>query len=573
MALKPETKPVKRPRIATYDLEWIPGTLEVRIVGFYDGDSYRDFGTIPAFLNAVLRREYSGTWFYAHAGGKYDVQFVLEAIEGNDAYSVEACFAGSSAIIVRIERGPHTWLFLDSYWLLRAKLRDIATMIGRDKGGIEETPENRDEVIAYFRDTPLPELRAYNEGDCINLYDAIEMFRERLEALGGELKMTVASCAMTLFRRRFLSESIPTNATINQYARVAYIGSRCEVFHKRCRSGYDYDINSSFPAAMQRPLPGRINSRRKTLPRRGPYLARVSLVSPARDIPPLPYRSESTGRIYFPIGYWETWLTDVDVELLLESGGDLVDVKEVITFHANHDLEGYACTLYDWRKGATDEAMRYVLKILLNSLYGKFAERTAKQTLLLRPKEIPPGSTMLRPGVFIASREAKVPHEHVPFSAAITAYARRSLYEWLVKCYETYYCDTDGFVASDRDIFPTSKELGDLKLECEVVEGEFAAPKLYTLKKPDGGRIMKAKGFRRLSYEDFLELAEGREIQIERISGIRENLRRRGSLTPREILVPKKARGIVRPKRKFHPDGSSEPWDVREIEDVYHSNH
>ena len=62
--------------ITTYDLEWLPETMALRVVGVYDEDkgyrSYTDaagLSPMERFLNAELSAENSGRMFYAHAGG------------------------------------------------------------------------------------------------------------------------------------------------------------------------------------------------------------------------------------------------------------------------------------------------------------------------------------------------------------------------------------------------------------------------------------------------------------------------------------------------------------------------
>ncbi len=565
MKLRPERRPIKRPRIATYDLEWVPETLTIRVVGFYDGKCYRDFGSIDAFLNVVLTPEYAGTWIYAHAGGSYDVQWILDHA-AKRGLEIWAHFSGSSAIIVEIRKGNHRWLFLDSYYLLKAPLRKIAAMIGRDKGGVEDTGKNREEVKAYFRDVPIAELRDYNRGDCVNLYDAIAQFEERLISLGGELRMTLASCAMNLFRRKYLKHIIPIVPSINIAARAAYTASRCEVLNKSCQEGFDYDINSSFPAAMLLPQPGKAIRRGRKLPKQGPFLIHARFWVPDVLIPPLPYRMEKDRRIYFPVGTWDGWITDIDLQLLESIGGDLEHIHEAIQFEPIDDLAGYATTLYEMRRKAGDEALKYILKILLNSLYGKFAEKAEKTTIIINPAERPkPPAQMLKPGVWMLVEKKDVPHAHVPLACHITSIARRSLYEQMARCKEVYYCDTDGFVAGAKDVLEVSDKLGALKLEATVKNGMFLAPKLYTIEKKDGSRIIKAKGFSRITFKEFTDLAEMRTVEVDRMSRVRENLRRRGSLSPIEILVPKRIRGTVKPKRNFAADGSSVPWHVSEI--------
>lgn len=207
-------------------------------------------------------------------------------------------------------------------------------------------------------------------------------------------------------------------------------------------------------------------------------------------------------------------------------------------------------------------------------LYGKFAEQSEKQSLHVNPGaaffEKNMERDMLMPGVWLAWEEVEVDHVHVPFAAHITALARRNLYRFMVQAKETYYCDTDGFACDLGSTFETSDSLGALKLEKVIREATFLAPKQYTMlteqldKDGKPKRITKGKGFSGITYRQFLQLEQGEEIEIERMARIRENLRA-GRTEPIERLYPKRLRGTVRPKRRFHSNGSSYPWSVDEL--------
>ena len=152
--------------------------LKLRMAGYYDqpdvgdivGDGaeatrierYRSFETIKDLLDFMLVRETRGMWFFAHAGGLADMQFVLDELleeikrqtateccsttitigedgekteeHKSSAWKIKASFSGSSAIIVHVIKGKNAWHFVDSYWLLRDKLASIGKAIGVLKG-------------------------------------------------------------------------------------------------------------------------------------------------------------------------------------------------------------------------------------------------------------------------------------------------------------------------------------------------------------------------------------------------------------------------------------------------------
>lgn len=595
MALEPFRGKRAPRRLATYDLEWIPGDakkaaahgfepFQLRVAGYYDGRRYRAFTCMRDFLRAVLVARNSGMWMFAHAGGLADIQFVFDYLltHERDRYEISAAFSGSSAIIVRVQRGRHHWVFCDSFWLIRSKLRDIGSWMGLEKGGEEGSTET------FY--APLSELITYNERDCVLLYDAIRRFESVVLELGGVLEKTAASTALKLFRAKYLTKTIQVDDGINAIARQAYIASRVEVFQKKVDWFNYWDINSSFPHAMTFDAPGNCIGELSVFPKNGQFLADCTITVHECDIPPLPMRTAKR-RIYFPMGSWRAWFWAEDLRLLEETGHRIERVHRVIGFESCGDLRGYATDVYERRKSSTDEGYRQVLKIFLNSLYGKFAESPFKQKIVINPdekffekhSEREPGKMgyeYLQPSVYALDEERVIPHAHVPFSVAITSRARANLTRYMLQAAPVYYCDTDGMATKHE--FESSKELGALKLEKRAESGHFEAPKLYAIDaswidgKEERRTVIKAKGFsrirdegddqsHRMRIEDFLRLVETRDaLQVETMSRVKSNLRA-GNTHPREWLQKKRYIGNLRPKRSFHENGTSRPWTVSEL--------
>lgn len=574
MALNIITTKRKLRNFLTYDFEWVPGTLEIRLCGVFDGKKYRAYRSIKQFLAGEMTSKNRGKWFYAHAGGLADFQFILHEIEKRPEYSVRAAFSGSSAIIVHVRRGKNSWHFVDSYWLLQDKLENIGKWIGMEKGEAEkrQTPE---EAKEFYRSADLFTLMEYNELDCVILFKAITHMQEVLWELGGQLQMTLASSAMQLFRRKFLTDNIDTNGSVNARAENAYFASRVEVFNRECWNADYLDINSSFPYAMTKPCPGQLIKTTRYIPDHGLYLAEVTVHVPECFLPPIPMRLE--GRLFFPVGTWKTWLSNVDIELLQLEGGKILKVWEVMHFEPFDDLAAYAMTLYEKRKIAKSPFEKKAFKLLLNSLYGKFGEAHEKSSLHWNPEKIDRANwEELFPGAWLADTWTPVPHRHVPVSVHITAQARKTIYDFMSSCEEIHYCDTDGFSTTEK--LETGTELGALKLEKRIRHGRFHAPKVYCL---DGDELQndgswkdlgddgaKAKGFSGVTVKRYNELMEGKAIQFERMRRIKE-LARRGNFKPREDVIFKRLQHSVVGKRHMYPDGHTRPWQVKELADYF----
>lgn len=553
----------RKVRFRTYDLEWYPGTLTLRLVGEHDGSRYTSYKTIRAFLQSALRPVNSGLVWFAHAGGLADVQFILEEIAQDARYSVQCIMSGSSAIMVRITDDHSSWTFADSYWLLRSPLKQIGASIGIPKLSDYRCPHpcQHEEGHCVFYAPPAI-LETYNEQDCLILWTALDRFQDTIMRMGGAMKRTLAATAMHLFRSRYLHREIPTLDGINSDSRLAYVASRVEVFRPSCERANYYDVNSSFPASMTLDQPGRMFDVTTRIPDSGLFLAHCQVTVPEVYIPPLPYRAKG-GRIYFPTGSWDAWLMASDVEYLLSKGGKIGRVEKVLRFQPFADLRDYALVLYELKANAKDPFERMIWKLLLNSLYGKFAERAEKERILINPPSTE-GLELISPGIFREQETADLAHVHVPIAANITSLSRTLLGRYLDQAHdlgEVYYADTDSVVTNAT--LSVSDELGLLKLEKEVTSGRFLAPKLYAIVGGGGKVTVRAKGFRRMGMADFQTLEKGGTIEVTRMVRVKENANY-GDLKPREKIVPKRYIG-ARPKRS--PDGAdTRPWKKEEIE-------
>lgn len=691
--LNPITTPPKWRQFSVIDLEWVPGEqlplprntvveveglrgtfniplpvskrqtgpLQLRLAAVYDevtdeaydhadGDepvrveNYESFSTVKEMLDHILVRENRGRWFYAHAGGLADMEFVLDEIlkeikenlvddfgtrytlklpngeekkmgverhedYGSGDFRVRASFSGSSAIIVHVSKGKNSWHFCDSYWLLRDKLSSIGEAIKIKKG---DTPEavaflkstfgkdklddlTETELKKFFTNAPIEVLTAYNKVDCMILWKAVAQFEEEIQSLGGQLQQTIASTGMSLFRRKYLTRTIYTSERVNDIADDAYFASRVEVVSRNCFDFFLYDINSSFPFSMTFPQPAGLKDVLSKIPdawlemsegatdpddprEQNIFIADVTIEVPDMVLPPVPYRIE--GRVFFPIGRWRSWLTSADLRLALREGCRIHKVHEVYVFEPFLDLRGYATDIYAKRAASDIPFRKLVLKYLLNSLYGKYAENPMKQEMLLNPDEVDREEMQLvQPGVWLREKAAIIAHRHVPISAHITAIARRTLYENAKECYRQkkplYYCDTDS-LATKADLPVDDKKLGMLKLEKKMEWGEFIAPKIYRgegfeLKKGQWVpiRTAKAKGFslgknKAEAWDRFARIAAGDRIGIQRQVRLRE-LYRSGLTAPIDILVIKALTFEMLSKRFHYPDGETRAWSIEEL--------
>lgn len=173
-----------------------------------------------------------------------------------------------------------------------------------------------------------------------------------------------------------------------------------------------------------------------------------------------------------------------------------------------------------------NEALSYVYKILMNSLYGRFGINPKSTTseihteeerskLIQHPtfkdadllemdkeladKDYDKGNVWLM--TFNVNTESDAAHWNPPknaavqIAAAITACARIYMYPYISR-EDCYYTDTDSVILGKPlpEEMISSKVLGKLKLEYIIKSGYFLAPKAYTFDPKEGNQIVKYKG-------------------------------------------------------------------------------
>ncbi len=249
-------------------------------------------------------------------------------------------------------------------------------------------------------------------------------------------------------------------------------------------------------------------------------------------------------------------------------------------------------TLYRYRDKSEkdyDPGLAEVVKIMLNSAYGKFGMRTLRKKVYRfddpdLPDNAVPASSDIESPIWYAEEEVDAPYIMPQIAARVTAVSRVQLYrvfdEALKKGGHVYYGDTDSAVVDV--VLKTGTKLGELKDEFPEhsgnLKGEFVGPKLYLLSAPGTDfRKVKAKGVERKREENGKKLSpeeiERRfEERVRKLAAggtlYQRRLEKVGSLAragfmrgPREIMVPRRLLPD-QGKRVMLPDGTTRPYRV-----------
>jgi len=225
-------------------------------------------------------------------------------------------------------------------------------------------------------------------------------------------------------------------------------------------------------------------------------------------------------------------------------------------------FKGYVGELYSLRKKYKSEnnSMELVVKLLLNSLYGKFGQK-----FIGRDNWIPANISMEeldkldkveRVGDFFCVKKTSDPSCFcIPIWASYTtAYARDKLFSYIIET-DPYYCDTDSII-TDKEL-PESSELGEMKLEMYIKHGVIVKPKMYALLDGNNQEYVKVKGVgTRLTIESFKSILRGEKVSYIKFTKFKESMRR--GLIPNELQNVEKDLSLEDTKRIW-----SSPFDPK----------
>ena len=304
----------------------------------------------------------------------------------------------------------------------------------------------------------------------------VELTFRLVAKVGG---VSASQWALKLFRSeaRVHIQKITTPLAVK-----SYYGGRveCYVNHMPVENIKYYDFNSLFPTVMaENPMPIKYvqtirnpsHEMVKTLLAKGFFLfahVRVNVPEDER-IPPFPLKHN--GKLYFPVGEFDTFLASPEIVLGLEKGW-IKKFYIIEQYYAKNVFKEFVEKYYRLR--LQDEANSMFYKLVLNSLYGKFGQRRTKSKIV-QLKEPYTGHMALLDGkekasvYFIRGQGFAVKklgeYEYIPaISSAIASYARVKLYKTMEKIkFNVVYTDTDSLFTPET--LETGTGLGELKLK------------------------------------------------------------------------------------------------------------
>lgn len=373
-----------------------------------DDMEVKEFTDLADFVKVVLdpsnRKQMASTVIYAHNAG-FDLRFIVPLLtKYRDEIVVEPRERMTNNIyelvITDKTTGKRITRFRDSMALYPKKLEEFSSLFAP-----QYKKQNIKKEDGTFRfDVNNPVHREYARNDALCLVVSLKAFDDLVyEKYGIHIKGTISSTAFQAMLRFLPDDETYWRhcRTAEQWLRKGYYGGRVQandfvIFRssdpKVTTYTYSFDINSSYPAQMRKGVPKGKGVFTSQYEHGFPGIYDAVVTVPDIPFPPIP-RKDKDGTLSFPIGTFNTRVTSMELERLIELGGYFKVIEgfyfpEGLCFPFGDFV--YVCEKLrtEFKRTATEE----VVKLIQNSVYGKFGTRPEGRRVSIDLTDSPTGN-------------------------------------------------------------------------------------------------------------------------------------------------------------------------------------
>jgi len=477
--------------------------------------------SIEDFQKEFENPMYKNKYIFAH-----NAEFDLLTIFGNIITEVDNSAVFNGKFIAAKYNNNIT--FGDSMNLYPASVEKIGEMMGLkklDNIKVRSQKLNKNNITEDDID--------YCKRDCEIVYKALLRMFENI----GVIKLTVPSLAMFQFRFQYLPKDIVFSEIVDDFYE-SYYGGRTEAFRIGKVKAEVYDINSLYPFAMIETIFPDVKHLHKVLDLNVKYLlylldtyeglAKVTVRHKETYFGYLPVRMEinKSEKLVFPVGEFTTTVNFNELRFAVDEG--VVEILKVhYAIYANpveSPFIDFVLDNYKKRLQSPNELDKTIYKLIMNSLYGRFAMRMKMTTTYYDDlpysiiRELEQADKFYDLQLFNIERndcyliteneQMKNSFFSIPaYSSYITSYARVKLLKAMIanEKNKVCYCDTDSIFLMDNFVGNVSDNIGDFKKEPKIVI-EINGLKNYIYINGEGKETTVIKGISRNS----VKISEGK---------------------------------------------------------------
>jgi hypothetical protein len=469
--------------------------------------------------------------FIFHNFGKFDSIFLI-AIACKLNYTIKVIKRHNIIYELSLTNDNHiNIIFRDSCLLFPQSLSFLASLFNLEKN-IEWNHKNS--IDDYKNIEFRKNLINYCQNDTKILLKSFENYKILMKKefnIDILNYLTIPALSFVLFRKEYYDDSLPIwrlNENVDSFIRNSYHGGVVDVYKPILKDGYCYDVNSLYPYVMKffempvgKPIYSIFNFDFDIKNFFG--FLEVKVITPSDMYIPFLIKYDTKYGLTNPLGTWKGIYFSEEIKYALKLGYRFEYIKGY-EFQKKNIFKDFVINLYDKRLKHKNKPMEFIIKLIMNSLYGRLGmSNNIEKISFINSND----DTLLQEIIstyaisFIETFEKKImiKHENKPslekinyrllkkklslenynklkqklfkyrplntavhIAAAITAHARIIMHEY--KCtpnIDIYYSDTDSIFCKHKlpDKLVSNTELGKFKLKYDVKHGIFISPKLY----------------------------------------------------------------------------------------------
>jgi len=434
------------------------------------------------------------------------------------------------------------------------------------------------------------ECLTYLEKDLECLLQIINLFNKYVfRKFGMQItnSLTISRLSLNIFMKDFIKDaSIPLiKDNIYDDIKNAYYGGVTEVYKPYGENLYYYDVNSLYPFAAINSMCSNKYTYVKAFNEKlilenlfGFFYCKIETTNHYLGL--LPRRDKGT--LLMPNGNWTGWYFSEELKFAAKHGYKITVLEGYHFEKSEQVFDEYIHYLYNIKSTTKNKVEKSVMKSLLNNLLGRFGLNIYKPTtevvnsdyldLLISTRQVNSFYKITDNDYLVSyypqiSKDICTSHGidyikalsenkdkksnefsdvSLVISAAVTAYSRIYMNKIKLNILEQkgniYYTDTDSIVTDIKlDDKLVGNDLGQFKLEYEILKGYFISSKTYCLVLKDSKIpfVCKSKGLdnKQLTVEDFDKLYNGTSLEMTKLSAIRNYEEGSVVLTPSSIKL------------------------------------
>jgi len=462
-------------KLTTIDFETIGDEFQLDRIAIYSENFQEIFYNYETFFEFVVKNKIKK--MFAHFGGGFDFLLILDYFRINKNFKLVSVIE-VNGLFLHIKVRYFGWEFelQDSYFLVRCSLDEFAQAM--------EVGEKLDVDASHIESYDEKTRNEYVMNDAKILHDAIQEFQNIL----GFLEITISRIALLDFVKRFSQHEMkyryPKDFILN--IQPYYFGGHVDVYKRYGENLFYYDINSCYGYAMREcgaiyDYVMFVDKFKDTETEKGLYNI---IVEKDLNIPVIPvrFREKNYEKIYFLNTRRELQATSLDIELLEQLN---IPYKVLNGYLFKYDSEFFKEYVDYWYKMRIEsKKMKFVAKLMINSLYGKFGQKIERMSTVISGK--------LQENQYY-DKELNLGRKEIvtinwfskPEIAAWITSGARFFHSKLLNKYQEnlFYCDTDSLIV-DREMNKDEigTEIGKVKLETTKIDrAYFLGAKFYGL--------------------------------------------------------------------------------------------